>query len=244
MSASAPQDGFFLPMMVSLMLLFSGLWLTKQEQLSAADKMLNAAVELQQELLFWHRGVLHFYQKLGDWPSDLDAVAEVFAVSPGSSHITGTPSSDGFKLQIVAVDSNIVERIIQPFAEYFSIDAYGNYYLTLSVPSPSTANSHLIARQSNSEIALASSIDIAGYNLNTAELSATEGTITEFTSRQLHVHDALTAGYTAAAEVHANDVLVGGYSLVMQQQKLDSLYELLWHCLRVSKTCANESLQL
>lgn len=244
MSASAPQGGFLLPMMVSLLLLFSGLWLTKQEQLSAADKMLNAAVELQQELLFWHRGVLHFYQKLGDWPSDLDAVANFFAVSQGSSHITGSPSSDGFKLQIVAIDTNLVERVIQPLREYFSIDTNGNYYLTLSVPSASTMNPHLIARQSAIQIILATTIDAAGYNLNSSELSATKGTITEVTSRQLHLHDALTAGYTAAAEVHANDVLVGGYSLVMQQQKLDSLYELLWHCLRVSKTCANESLQL
>ena len=242
MSTSTLQGGFFLPIMVSLMLFFSGLWLTKQEQLSGGDKMLNTAVELQQELLFWHRGVLHFYQKLGYWPSDLAAVAEVFTLSQGSSHITGTPSSDGFKLHIVAVDSNIVERIIQPLAEYFSVDAYGNYYLTLSVPSVSTMNPHLIARQSATEINVATTIDAAGYNLNTADLSATEGTITEFTSRKLHLDDALTAGLTAAAEVHANDVLVGGYSLLLQQQKLDSLYELLWHCLRVSKTCASSQL--
>lgn len=242
MSTSAPQGGFFLPMMVSLMLLFSGLWLTKQEQLRAIDKTLNAAVELQQELLFWHRGVLHFYQKLGYWPSDLAAVADFFALSQGSSHITGSASSDGFKLHIVAIDTNLVERVIQPLQEYFSIDTYGNYYLTLSVPSASTMNPHLIARRSATQITLATTIDAAGYNLNSAELSATKGTITEVTSRQLHLHDALTAGYTAAAEVHANDVLVGGYSLLMQQQQLDHLYEQLWHCLRVSKTCANGSL--
>ena len=63
-------------------------------------------------------------------------------------------------------------------------------------------------------------------------------------ANQLHLHDVLTAGYTAAAEVHANDLLVAGYSLLMQQQQLDNLYELLWHCLRVSKFCANGSLQL
>lgn len=234
----ARQSGLFLPMAVTLMLFFSSFWLVKQQQLSAADHDLMAAVQLQQELLFWHRGVLHFYQILGYWPTNLSKVTEFFKVIQGSSHISGSPSADGYQLQLVGIEKQLLERVISPLKEYFTVDSNGNVYLALKVPDGSRANSHLIVRQSATEIALSSSLDFAGYSLASANIEAAEGHIEEIHSHQLQVLEVLSSAQIAATEVNTNDLLIGGYSLLAQQQKLDAIYQLLWFCLRVSKTCS------
>jgi hypothetical protein len=236
MIAFTKQHGFLLPLVTLLMALFSGIWLVNQPNSSGSEANLAASVELQQELLFWHRGVLHFHRHMNYWPANLNAVASLFQVNSPPPFIQGQVSLNGFDLLIVGLEKSIVSRIVLPLKEFIRQDEGGVFTLAIRPPSDELQDPRLIIRAGEAAVDISSDIDFAGFALQAAELEANHGAIESTRNRELVAQLFHVQSLNSQAVV-ANDVLIGAYSLIRQQQQIELLYEQLWYCLRVSKSC-------
>lgn len=236
MSKSTRQHGFLLPLVTALMTLFAGVWLLSQQPLTAAERTYRAAVLLQQELLFWHRGVLHYHHDSGYWPTDLTAVAQRYGLPPASISLGGAATLDGFNLVVVGGEKNTLNRVLLPLKDYFTATGDGNFYLHITTASRGADDPRYIERLADAPVLVSSDISFAGYSLHAAEVAGAKASFDEIRSRNLS-GELLKALTLNANDITADDILVAGHSLVTQQQRLAQLYESLWYCVRVSKDC-------
>ncbi|CAI8153994.1 MAG: Uncharacterised protein [Pseudidiomarina mangrovi] len=233
------QSGFFLPLTVALMMLFSSFWLTQQHRLDPVDQRWLSAIELQQELLFWHRGVLHFYRKHAAWPADLDAVVQSFSLASTPHGVSGVTIVDGFQLQALGVDPGVAEQVVAPLADYLEYRADGSVLLPIRLANATVDNPHLIERAAATPVLMATAIDFSNFGLDTSYLEASQSLISDIHSRDLEVDGSFTSPLLDSFMVITDDLRIGAYSLPAQQQKIELLYEALWYCMNVSERCRN-----
>lgn len=233
------QHGFFLPLTVALMMLFSSFWLTQQHRLSPADQGSLGAVELQRELLFWHRGVLHYYRKHANWPADLAAVVQSFSLASMPHALTGMATIDGFELQAAGVAPSVAEQVVAPLADYLEYRADGSIVLPIRLANATVDNPHLIEREATAAVLMATAIEFSNFGLDVGYLEANQSTISDSHSRHVEVSGRLTSIALESSAVITDDLRIGVYSLSAQQQKIELLYEALWYCMNVSERCRN-----
>ena len=232
------QHGFLLPLITALMILFSGIWLSHQQPPSAADVTVMQAAELQHELLFWHKGVLHFQRQMGYWPMGLRTVAQHFDLAAASPRITGVVSANGFRLGVANVSSEVTKTIVMGLKSYYQYDQSGALYLLITSNSDQGTDTRLIQRDGNEPIVSDTDFDFAHFSLHAENLHGNGATFDEVRTGTISALS-LTAESWVSYNLVADDVQVGPYSLSLQQQKVTFLYDSLWYCMYVSKYCFN-----
>lgn len=236
MTGSRKQRGFLLPLVTLLMVLFSGVWLIARDNPTNTEQSLLGAVELQQELLFWHRGVLRFYQKMGYWPFNLSAVEQFFQLHSPYPGLAGLATADGFDLTIIGIKKDLLRPIILPLKEAIQLRPDGGYFIAIRSPSDSAHDPRLITRVGDAAVDVSSNIDFTGYALQVAAVSTVEASFATVKNRDL-LAQAMTSLSLKSQNLHANDIRIGHYSLITQQQLIEQLYQQLWYCVRVSEGC-------
>lgn len=238
MSIPEHQQGFLLPLMTALLIMFSGIWLSYQQPPSAEQTLIAQAAQVQGELLFWHRGVLHFQRQMGYWPIGLRTVAQHFNIPAASSSISGVIASDGFKLALANVSLAVTKLIVSPLKAHFQSDNGSDYYLFLTTATAEGENSRLINRDDNAIVQIHTGFDFANFGLHAENLTAGSGALTELKTGHI-VTANVASGDWFSDELMTDDLLLGPYSLLGQQQKLAQLYDALWYCMYVSEYCFN-----
>lgn len=238
MVACRRQHGFLLPLVTALLAMFGGIWLLHQQPPTATERNYLSAVEVQQQLLFWHRGVLHYQRATGYWPPNLTAVAQHFELSPAPAILAGWATVDGFNMAVSGVEKNVLNRVLLPLKDYFTSvgDGSFNLFITTAAASAGAADPRYIERAADDPVLVSSDIDFANHGLHMAEVDATKAHFQTMRSRQVG-GDMLKSVSLKSTAISANDVLLGSYSLAQQQQRMEYLYQALWYCVRVSKDC-------
>jgi hypothetical protein len=230
------QRGFLLPLVTLLMVLFSGAWLLSHESPSSTERNLMASLQLQQQLLFWHRGVLHFYRQMGYWPENLSVVQHAFQVPSPHPSITGLAAPDGFEVRLIGVEKNVISPVILPLKQYVQRIESGGYLIAIRPASSEVHDPRLIIRTADGEVLVSSAIDFAGFSLRAAAIAANNGRIQDMRNRELQAQS-FSSQSLSSGSVTALDILLGSHSLRDHQQRIELLYEQLWYCVRVTQRC-------
>ncbi|KFZ30113.1 hypothetical protein IDSA_11715 [Pseudidiomarina salinarum] len=229
------SNGFALPLVTALLVVFSGAWLNYHPE-GQTLRDLRKAQQIHQELLFWHQGVLAYRKDYGYWPATLTSLSGAYSLPPIPAWLQGYQQLGNFRFVIRNLTEDQLAHFYEPLEQ---VAEYDNGELVISLPAPGTgaASSKKVMRVSTQppvmEVALSLNNQIL-FNIRTLDsdsLGANEIKITNIVS------DTAIVDNLAVADIYGQDVVANGFSLNQLSADTAALYQALWNCMYVSGHC-------